>query len=385
MVKSRPVVRNFSLGGRAKVQLIAELLQKNSHDVEILSQGEVIDYRLKVYPAFREPESFHRHIPVYYSSALPVRYLNGSWSSLSLLRLFKERHRVAPFDLVLFYNLKPPQVTCASYARRRLNLPIVLEYEDDSFVDAASAAPMSRLTSAWFLRAAKRLLNSVSGCVAVSPYLLSQTPGSIPKLLLRGVVGDEILQAKEAVGGDRKNWVVFSGTHFRRQGLVQLIEAWKKIELPGWELHVAGHGEMTNTLKELAASCPSIVFHGLLSREENARLLCGAKIGIVPRDIDNTPGNVFAFKTVECLAAGLHVVTTPMGTVEEEIAAGITYIKNNDVDTIAGGLVDVIRQRRYERHAEQAVRMYGSDAVSKSLNALLDQVVNDGRDMKTPA
>jgi hypothetical protein len=67
------------------------------------------------------------------------------------------------------------------------------------------------------------------------------------------------------------------------------------------------------------------------------------------------------------------------------MAAGITYIKDNSAETIAGGLVDVIEQRRYEQRAEQAVEVYGSAAVSKSLNALLDQVTSAQQTMKASA
>ena len=42
LLKRRPIFRNLSLGARAKVELIADLLQKHSHTLEILSQGEVV-------------------------------------------------------------------------------------------------------------------------------------------------------------------------------------------------------------------------------------------------------------------------------------------------------------------------------------------------------
>src|SRR6266436_9708753 len=101
LVKDRPTLRNISLGGRMKIELIAELLQTTSHTIEILSQGEVIERELKFYPGFQEPEPFHPNIPIYYSSAFPVRFLNGFSSSLSTLRIFKTRHRVSPYDVVV--------------------------------------------------------------------------------------------------------------------------------------------------------------------------------------------------------------------------------------------------------------------------------------------
>jgi Glycosyl transferases group 1/Glycosyl transferase 4-like domain len=386
LVKRRPIVRNLSLAGRVKMERIAELLQENSHDVEILSQGEVIERQPKVYPGFSDPTPFHEKIPVYYSSALPVRFLNGLWSSLSLLRIFKARHRIAPYDVVLIYNLKPPQVTCARYAMRRLCLPVILEYEDDAFV-SVSGKPASGFTSRFYRSAAKRLLPSVSGCMGVSPRLLSQTPSSIPKFLLRGVVGVEIVNAKTQTNNSRQNWIVFSGTHYRAYGLEQLIRAWGMVDLSGWELHIAGHGELTATLERMARGNKSIVFHGLLNREQNARFLCSAKIGINPHDLSETPGSVFAFKIIEYLAADDHVISTPMGPLEPGIESGITYMPDNKAETIAATLKQVIEGRCYERTAaHEALQTYGPEAVSRSLDRLLKQVMalrveRDGADV----
>jgi Glycosyl transferases group 1/Glycosyl transferase 4-like domain len=376
LVKRRPIIKNLSLAGRVKTERIAELLQRSSHDVEILSQGEVIEHQFKVYPRFSEPAPFHANIPVYYSSAFPVRFLNGLWSSLSLLWIFKARHRIAPYDVVLIYNLKPPQVICARYAMRRLSLPVILEYEDGAFVDH-KAKRDGRFTGAFYLYLAKRLLPSVAGCMAVSPHLLSQTPSSIPKFLLQGVVGDEILNAKRQANSSRKNWIVFSGTHYRAYGLEQLIRAWGMVDLPGWELHIAGDGEMTAALQRMAEGNKTIMFHGLLNREENARFLCSAKIGINPHDILRTSGNVFAFKIIEYLAADDHVISTPMGALEPEIESGITYMPDNKAETIAATLKQVIQGRCYERTAAQAaLQTYGPEAVLRSLDRLVQQVMN---------
>jgi len=376
LVKNRPSLGNFSLGGRIKIELIAELLQTTSHDVEIVSQGEIVDREFKFYPAFREPELFYAKIPVHYASAFPVRFLNVVWSSLSTLRIFKARHRVAPFDVVIIYNLKPPQVTCAKYAIRRLGLPVILEYEDDQFLEIAENGG-SRFTSRYYLSAAKRLLHSLSGCVSGSPHLLSQVTGDIPKLLLCGVVGEAILKATEHIRNDRRNWVVFSGTHSWAQGLEQLIKAWGIAKLHGWELHIAGHGHLTATLHKLAENDASIVFHGMLNREDNARLLTASRIAVVPYDVSQTLG--FSFKTIECLGAGLHVITTPLVALDgldPEMENGLTYINDNSPDTIAAGIKRVISERRHEHTSGRAtLDKFGPETVSRSLDALLRQVM----------
>jgi glycosyltransferase involved in cell wall biosynthesis len=383
LIRRRPIVGNLSLAARVKAEVIAELLQGNSHQIEVFSEGEVVERGLKFYPAFCEPEPFHPDIPVYYAAALPVPFLNGIWSSLRMARLFKSRHRVAPFDAVIIYNFKHAQMSCAKCACRRLGLPVILEYEDDAFVDITGkeeAGFRIRL----YLAAVRRILNLVSAGMAVTPHLLAQMPSSIPKLLLRGVVSGEIANATKPAAVCRKNWVVFSGTLSRTKGLEQLIKAWDVVGHLGWELHIAGDGELSAQLRQMAANSPRIVFHGLLNRCENALLLCSAKIAINPHDLSETPGNVFAFKIIEYLAAGAHVISTPMGRLEPELESGITYMPDNKSETIAATLKQVIQGHHYERTAARAaLENYGPQAVSRSLDRLLNQVVAVERNATT--
>jgi glycosyltransferase involved in cell wall biosynthesis len=374
LLRDRPIVKNLALAGNLKIELISELLLRGSHQVDIISQGEVVERRLHFYPALREPRPVRPEVPVFYASALPIRFVNGVWSSFQTLGLFKQRHRLSPYDAVIIYNLKRPQIVCAEYAIRHLGLPVVLEYEDDAVVDVGGQAERG-FRSRLHVDAAKRVMASASGCIGVSPHLLSRVRPAIPKLLLRGVVSEDILNASKQPVTSRQQRVVYSGTHYRSKGLEQLIDAWKMLRLPGWELHVAGRGELTPLLERMAGSDDTIVFHGVLSRQENARLLGTALIGINPHDVSHTPGNVFAFKIIEYLAAGMHCITTPMGALESDLEAGITYMSHNTPDVIAATLKHVIEDRRYEHLADKAAQeTYGPEAVSRSLDIFLRQV-----------
>src|SRR5262249_7212454 len=124
LVQTRPTVINLSLAAKVKIELLADLFTRSSHTVEILSQGEIVERQLKFYPAFDEFHLFNPSIPVSYSSALPIKFINGLSSSLDTLRIFKKRHKESPYDLVIIYNLKLPQMFCALYAVRQLGLPV---------------------------------------------------------------------------------------------------------------------------------------------------------------------------------------------------------------------------------------------------------------------
>jgi glycosyltransferase involved in cell wall biosynthesis len=365
---------NLALAGNLKIELISELLARAGHDVEIISQGEVVENSSRFFPAFQETTAGERNIPVFYASAFPVRFVNGYWSSRGVLSIFKHRHRERPFDVVIVYNLKGPQAKLALYAADRLRLPVIVEFEDDSFVDIAGQATAGMKAK---LRRAQelRILNQAAGSICVSPHLQTRFAAGTPSLLLRGVISEHITaHARRSDASRRKNIVAFSGTFAPSKGLVPLVEAWKSLDLPGWELHLAGDGSIASDLRRLAKGVASIEFRGLLDRNENAAFLAEAKIGINPHQLSAIPGNVFAFKIVEYLAAGLHVISTPMGPLEPELESGITYIDDNSAARVAAGLGDVIRGRRYDRlAADAAVRLYGGHAVAAALDGLLRQ------------
>jgi len=365
----RPITLNRSLAGSAKMEVISRLLREGSHEVEMFSQGEVVELALKFYPGFTEPVRFHPDIPVTYSSALPVRFINGFWQGFNLLSLFKARHHAAPFDLVLIYNLKVAQVVCAEHAMK-LGLPVVLEYEDDNFLDI-DGKPNAGLRPGYVQRA-RQVMSSVAAGMACSPHLLDQLPANAPRLMVRGVVSEEIVRASGKTEAEKKNWVLFSGTHYRTKGIAPLIKAWPQAQLTGWELHITGEGEETETLKKLAAGRPDIIFHGTVSMAELAQLMSLAKISINPHDLSRQPGNVFAFKIIEYLAAGSHVVSTPMGAVEKEIAAGITFMPDNTPETIARTLQEVVRNNLWRQTAERAVHeTYRPDVLRAALDKLV--------------
>ena len=375
LVQRRPILRNRSLSNRIKIELVAQLLRENGHEVEIISEGAVIELGARFYPGFWETELFHPDIPVYYVSSLPIRRINGFWAGWQAARFLKKRHRVRPFDLIIILNLRSPQTSCASYAIKHLGLPVIFQYEDDVFVSVSGEAE-DGWVSKYYQSAYKRILSNVSGCTAVSPHLLSQLPSHIPVLLLRGVVGDDILKASKDMKTMKRNCVVFSGTHIESNGARELIAGWEIAAIPGWELHITGFGAMTEELRKMAARDPSIMFHGMISREEVVRLLCSARICINPHVVSQNPGNVFAFKIIEYLAAGAHVVTTPMGNLEPQLEDGITYMNDNSPATIAATLQRVIRERDFERTAaEAAVHSYGPQAISRSLDELLNKVM----------
>jgi glycosyltransferase involved in cell wall biosynthesis len=371
VLERRQIRFNPSLANSTKLALITELLRQHGHSIEVLAPAEVFEQKPRFYPAYVEPRPFDFSVPVFYASCLPIPRVAGLWSSVATLRLLRQRHRRCKYEAVIIWNLKDTTVVCAHHAIRRMRVPVFIQYEDDSNVDVWGR-PMTR--SLLYRHYVETALNEASGCLACSPRLLSQLPSQLPRMLLRGIVGRDIVQSPERTAGEKRNWVVFSGTHDPQKGVAQLINAWSRLDAPGWELHITGEGAESTSWRKQAEDIPGIRFHGLVSRPELVRIICQAKICVNPHDLSALPGNLFAFKIVEYLAAGAHVLTTPMGVLERELEAGITYLPDNDPDSIAAALMLAIRERRWQKSAAADVlRMYSPDAVSASLQTLLSQ------------
>jgi glycosyltransferase involved in cell wall biosynthesis len=374
-MERRPSLRNLSLSNKVKIELVSHALRAGGHDVEIISQGEVDRYEYKYYRGFQEPKGFHPEIPIHYASSLPIRFVNGIWSKWRTVRLFQALHRRSPFDLVIIFNMKSGHIGCACHAARRLRVPVILEYEDDSFVDILGRSA-GGFKARHHRKACLRTLQLISGGIAVSPHLLSQFRPELPRLLLRGVVGGDISGTNGPMGEGRKNWILYSGTHTETNGIAQLIQGYGRLRKAGWELHITGHGEKTEEFKKLAEPISGIVFHGLVSRKELVSLLRSARFCVNPQRSSQIPGNVFPFKIIEYLAAGAHVVSTPLGGVEKEIERGVSYMPDNEPETIAAALDLAIQGRMWENNAAEYIcGTYGPEAVAKSLRALLEQVM----------
>jgi glycosyltransferase involved in cell wall biosynthesis len=373
LLKRRPIVHNRSLAATSKIEVTARLFLEKSHSVEVISQGEVVRSGSHFYPAFVETQRFHPEIPVYYLSALTIRFIRGWWEEMQALRLFKARHKAAPFDAVIIYNTKRAQLACANYARDRLGLPVLLSYEDDAFTNF-TGEKANGILGAYNRWICQRVLNKLSGCYAVSPHLLSHVPDGVPKLLLRGVVDPAIVNTSQNMKSPKKNWVSFAGTHTKANGVGPLIDAWISMKLPEWELHIAGQGEDTAALQEKAAGRRDIVFHGVLRGQALADFLCSSKICISPTEVSRTPGNVFPSKIVDYLASGAHAIATPAGALEKEIENGLTYMPSNDSAVIATTIQQVIQERRWERNVAPLVcDKYGPAAVAGAIDALLQR------------
>ncbi|GAA2165731.1 MULTISPECIES: glycosyltransferase family 4 protein [Glycomyces] len=138
------------------------------------------------------------------------------------------------------------------------------------------------------------------------------------------------LAGKEAQSGavPLGSGFLFGARLVPEKGVALLLDAWKRTDLPGQVLRIAGDGPLRSLVERAAAERDDIEYLGQLEPAERDEALAASAAVVVPsiwRDILPTTG-------IEALAAGRAVVATRMG--------GAPFIAGADTDAPAGVAVE---------------------------------------------
>ena len=156
-------------------------------------------------------------------------------------------------------------------------------------------------------------------------------------------------------------------------------------EVPEASLTVAGEGWMRGELEQLARDLGlrHTQFIGGVPFDEMPAMYDGADVYLTATDLDNMPSSI-----VECLAAGLPVVTTDAGGIPYIVAHEETclMVARNDHEAMAAGalrlLADEELAARIARNAREHCRKFSWPAVQREWLKLYHEIASpaDGRD-----
>jgi len=381
IIAQRVMHRNRALGGSRKIELIGRMLQKQGHELVILSSGIAAERSGRFFRAFDstttgEPSDGAR---VLYAAGLDVKGLNYPVAILSSIQWLRRESPRQAFDLLLIYNID--EFTCLvtqSYWHWIKKIPVVLEYEDSVTVTGRGNRALRRM--GW--RIMEQWLRSrLAGVVSVNATLADrmQNPNTY---ILRGVVDEELCQValarRPALSGSPPYLALFCGSLSPGKGM-QIVP-----EIAGQfkgrvRFAIAGAGPLLDELLSASRNCGGDVeVLGYLERDELNSLLVSADILLNPHEVE-PGGGILPFKLVEYLVAGGIVVTTRTGNLNDEIFDYCEVIRPNGHD-LAAALERVLVSRdelvaRAKVAQVWAVSQYSEGAVAQGLDKVLSRAV----------
>ena len=212
------------------------------------------------------------------------------------------------------YNAYAFEMAVAKYIKRKLGVPVVLEFEDWHFARRTHFDFKALLD--WFFW--RRCISSISYCFAVNNFLRSKMIRfGISSELLPGILVDNIKDlAHNSPPFDSAEFNLikcgyYGGLSYQKGAhrVIEMINLSIERNLPlFWS--VTGSGELEHQFRELSLRFPNHVhFHGLLSDSSLVNLVAQTDVILNPHE--DMPG-VFPFKLLESVASGRFVLSTPI-------------------------------------------------------------------------
>lgn len=149
-------------------------------------------------------------------------------------------------------------------------------------------------------------------------------------------------------GGDRAH-ILFLGRIGDRKGVPQLGEAlFRMKDMPGWRATIAGDGHVEAARAKAAeyGIADRVDIPGWVGADRVAELIASADILVLPSFSENLPVSI-----IEAMAAGIAVVATPVGAVEDIVTDGETglLVPVGDVEALAAAMTRLVDDPAFRR------------------------------------
>ena len=136
----------------------------------------------------------------------------------------------------------------------------------------------------------------------------------------------------------------YAGGVSKQYGLANLVEGFRKANLPNTQLHIYGPGDYVKELKKIAEEDDRIFYGGMLlntqivTKEQEATLLVNPR----PTDEEYVKYS-FPSKTMEYMASGTPVLTTVLPGMPREYHPYVYLLEDETADGIAAKLQEVLQ------------------------------------------
>lgn len=233
-----------------------------------------------------------------------------------------------PKPQVLHVHWPFPHAFMAYFAAFFYRLPVVLNFHGAELLLAKKKKWIRPILKIFIKKAdliianssftAKKVKEIYERDVKISPYGTTLRALSSPR--------------NKFVDDNGKFRVLFVGRHIERKGIEYLIEAAALLDPNKFQIRIAGHGNLTQKLKEQAASeAPEqVVFLGKLSTEELEKEYESASCFVLPAIVDSkgdTEG--LGVVLIEAAEYGLPIIASEVGGI-------VDVVKNNETGLLVG-------------------------------------------------
>ncbi len=197
----------------------------------------------------------------------------------------------------------------------------------------------------------------------------------------KNIVIQGVIDAKfQKLYTEKKKVILYSGAINDRNGLLPLMEAFKKLDTD-YELHFYGKGPTVQNILEESKNCPRIKYMGTVSSEEIARAQQEALIAVNPEAMNHSFATYsFPSKLLVYLSSGAATISTKLPCIPEEMFNVLEAFDSDSVDDIYNGLnrlVHLSEQELIEIGKKQQEYVYKNYSNTAQAQKVIDMIKNN--------
>lgn len=163
----------------------------------------------------------------------------------------------------------------------------------------------------------------------------------------------------------------FLGSIIPRKGVIDLIKAWKIVNMrkPNARLIIIGSGKgpYLEKVKELAKKMnllKNIIFTGFVSEEEKYKLLAQSRVFVFPSYLEGSP-----LVLCEAMACGLPVIVYDLPYYKENYGEKMVYVRKGDIKELATNILKMLEnmlvQERLSRESIELARQRSWETIAE--------------------
>ena len=187
---------------------------------------------------------------------------------------------------------------------------------------------------------------NIDSYVLLSKYMVEAIGiGSKPVTVVEGIfnVIDEDINSSADSENDGIRRILYTGTLARRYGVLNLLEAFVKIENPNYRLVICGEGDSRNIIEEYSTKDHRIEFMGQLKRKEILNLQKKASLLVNPRSNEGEFTKYsFPSKTMEYLASGTPTLICKLSGIPDEYYNYCYSIDDMTVNNLSSKIEEIL-------------------------------------------
>lgn len=167
-----------------------------------------------------------------------------------------------------------------------------------------------------------------------------------PYIVMEGVINiEETNYDRELIKSQKLDnmTIAYTGTLNKKFGIINLLEAFERVEMENVKLILCGRGDSESVIKEYSLKDNRIIYLGELSNKEVIKIQREATILVNPRQ-NNEEFTKYSFpsKNMEYLLSGRPVIAYKLDGIPDEYDNYFYYVEDDSIESLARKIEEIL-------------------------------------------